>query len=239
MRQAKRVTDHLITISLMGASLFVTIALTVADDRTGTAPSQTAIPVPAAASKTAPGDILLDKSRVYIRVGKTGFGHEHGVTGTLKEGTLNLFGAGTADKIVFDMSSFDSDSDASRKYVGLTGKIDASTRKQVNANMLGGGVLDIAHFPTATLEIESVKPKVVADKPEKPLYEIVGKFTLHGTKRPITVLATADNQGELTHVQGSFIILQSDYGITPFSKALGAVGVTDRLQIWGDFWVAN
>jgi hypothetical protein len=40
-------------------------------------------------------------------------------------------------------------------------------------------------------------------------------------------------------LQGSFSILQSDYGITPFSKALGAVGVADRLTISGDLRVAT
>jgi len=34
-------------------------------------------------------------------------------------------------------------------------------------------------------------------------------------------------------------MLQSQFGITPFSKAFGAVGVTDQLTIWGDLWISK
>ena len=38
---------------------------------------------------------------------------------------------------------------------------------------------------------------------------------------------------------GNFSLLQTDYGIKPFTTALGAIGVADRLTIYGDLWVAN
>ncbi len=41
------------------------------------------------------------------------------------------------------MNSFDADTDAARRYLGLEGSTDESTRKQVNANMLGAiGIKD-------------------------------------------------------------------------------------------------
>ena len=45
-------------------------------------------PNPAAAATTVyePGDVFLPGSRVYVFVGKTGFGHEHAVVGQLKQG---------------------------------------------------------------------------------------------------------------------------------------------------------
>jgi polyisoprenoid-binding protein YceI len=72
-----------------------------------------------------------------------------------------------------------------------------------------------------------------------PQYQINGDFTLHGMTRSITVVADADEKSEWTHLRGSFSILQSEYGITPFSKAFGTVGVADRLEIYGDFRIAN
>jgi hypothetical protein len=42
-----------------------------------------------------------------------------------------------------------------------------------------------------------------------------------------------------TRIFGNFSILQSDFGIMPFRKALGAVGVADRLTIYGELWVAD
>lgn len=187
----------------------------------------------------SPGDVHLDKSRVYIHVGKTGLGHEHGVIGKLKEGVIHLSGGEEGDQLVFDMTSFDADSDAARKYVGLEGSTDDSTRQQVNQNMLGEGVLNVRKHPTATFAIKSIKPMKAGGERNLPQYQIKGEFTLHGKTQPVTILADAEEKQNWTHLRGSFSILQSDYGITPFSKAFGAVGVTDRLKIWGDLWVAG
>ncbi len=40
------------------------------------------------------------------------------------------------------------------------------------------------------------------------------------------------------HIRGSFNIKQTDYGIKPYSMALGAIGVADTLKIDGDLFVA-
>jgi len=40
------------------------------------------------------------------------------------------------------------------------------------------------------------------------------------------------------HIRGNFTILQTDYGITPYSKAFGAIGVANPLRIYGDLYVA-
>ena len=41
------------------------------------------------------------------------------------------------------------------------------------------------------------------------------------------------------HLHGKFTILQTDFGITPYSKAFGTIGVADSLTIWGDLWIAS
>jgi hypothetical protein len=38
---------------------------------------------------------------------------------------------------------------------------------------------------------------------------------------------------------GGFTMLQTEYGITPLTKAFGAVGVTDQLSIWEDLWISK
>lgn len=195
-------------------------------------------PAQEAAKPVAPGDVNLDKSRVYVRVGKTGFGHDHGVTGKLKQGKIHLADPQAGDSLVFDMATFDADSPGARKYVGLTGTTDEATRSQVNANLLGPSVLNARQFPTATFQVKSIT-KLASSNPAEQSYRIDGDFTLHGTTRRISVQSRAEDSGDWTHLRGSFAILQSDFGITPFSKAFGAVGVADRLEIWGDFWVAN
>jgi hypothetical protein len=69
--------------------------------------------------------------------------------------------------------------------------------------------------------------------------QLVGEFTLHGTTNNLTLVADTAKVNGYTRIYGNFSILQSDYGITPFRKALGVVGVADRLTIWGELWIAE
>ena len=186
----------------------------------------------------SPGGVNLEHSRVYIKVGKVGLGHEHGVVGKLREGTLKLNGESSQGTLVFDMTSFDADTPAARKFVGLEGTTDESTRKQVNTNMRGQEVLSVDKFPTAQFQVTRVSP---SDKPNvrgAPQVVIEGNFTLQNKTRPVKILANVSDENGWKHVRGGFAILQSDFGMKPYSKMLGAVGVTDRLEIFGDLWIA-
>ncbi len=193
------------------------------------------------AAEIKSGDVELDTSRVYVRVGKVGLGHVHGASCKLKSGTLHLSqpdATGSYGKLVFDMTSFEADSDASRKYVGLEGTTDEATRKQVNENLLGKEVLDVEKYPTATFEAKRITKLDRLSKRGLPAYKFEGDFTLHGTTKPLEFAADVEVIKGWNHLRGGFAILQSDYGIKPYSKMLGAVGVADRLLIYGDLIVA-
>ncbi len=185
------------------------------------------------------GQINCDVSRAYVFVGKTGLGHEHAVVGQVKQGAIHLGGSGSPGEIVFAMDTFLADTDAARKHIGLEGAKDASTQQQVTANMLGADVLDVRRFPTATFTIQAVHPVQQPSRRGLPQYQLEGDFTLHGVTRPIRVVADVEEADGWLHVRGGFSIQQTQYGITPYTKAFGAVGVTDRLDIWGDVWVAK
>ncbi len=178
--------------------------------------------------------VNVSASRVYIYVGKTGLGHNHGVEGRLKSGSLQLDGSDAGGELVFDMTSFDADTDAARRYVGLAGSTDASTKQQVNANMKGAAVLDVQRYPTAKFVVDGVKRTEKKSREGHPLYELSGKFTLHGQTRPLKLEASVEERSEGLRLRGKFSILQTQYGIRPYSKAFGAVGVADQLTIYGD-----
>lgn len=184
------------------------------------------------------GELYLAGSRVYIHVGKTGFGHEHAVEGRLKSGVLHLSGA-TPSELNFDMTSFVADTPAARKYLGLAGTTDAGTQKKVNANMLGKDVLNVQRFPTATLKVTKIFAQPQQSERGFPQYKIEGNFTLHGVTKPVSFVADVENKKGWLHLRGAFSILQSHYGIEPYSTALGTIGVADQLTIWGDLWVAE
>src|SRR5258708_36006536 len=75
-----------------------------------------------------PGDIDVEKSRIYVLVGKKGLGHEHGVEGKIKSGAIDLAAEKDPGAIEFDMASFTADTDEARKHVELKGTIGGSMR---------------------------------------------------------------------------------------------------------------
>ncbi len=184
-----------------------------------------------------PGQVDIQRSRAYVRIGATGLGHEHGAEGRLKSGQLVLGASADAGVLVFDMTTFVTETSASRTYVGLGGGADASTAAKVTANMLGSEVLDVAKYPLATYRIRSsaALPKRQPSDPQS--YQLDGEFTLHGVTKPLRINAAAEEVGGLIHLRGQFNVLQTQFGITPYSKAFGAVGVADELKIWGDLWL--
>ncbi len=187
----------------------------------------------------AEGDINTKTSRVYIYVGKVGLGHEHAIAGQVKAGIIHFGAKSDAGEIVFDMPTFVADSAASRKYLGLQGTTAASTAKEVTANMLGADVLDVRKYPTATFKIASALPLKKRTDNAHPLYRLEGEFTLHGVTRPLQLDAEILEQDDGIRVRGSFGIRQTTFGIRPYSKAFGAVGVTDELSIHGDIILAK
>jgi polyisoprenoid-binding protein YceI len=156
-------------------------------------PSLAAETPAATANRTSlsPGQIDVSMSRVFIMVGKTGLGHEHGVEGLIRSASLKSGATAGAGEIVFDTTTFQADTAATRQYVGLEGMTDADTRQQVNANMLGVDVLNVRRYPTATFKVNSISP-MRADRPGiPPQYQLDGEFTLHGTTRKLKLVAEA------------------------------------------------
>ena len=198
---------------------------------------QQTVAKPAKKPALQPGQIDLEKSRVYVRVGKKGLGHEHGVEGKIKSGSIDLNAGKNTGEIEFDMTSFLADTDEARKYVELKGTTGESTRDKVTEAMLGAAVLDVEQFPTARFKIKSRELKKTKTADDSVVLK--GEFTLHGQSQPLTVEAQIERKDGQSHLRGEFTILQSDFGITPYKAALGTVGVADELKIWGDIWIAE
>lgn len=201
------------------------------------APAQSKSPAPEAkkADPRAPGDVDVARSRVYVLVGKKGrLGHEHGVVGKLKSGRVTLGASTDAGEMEFDMASFVADTKEARRHMGLTGETDASTQKQVTDNMLSANVLNVKKHSTSTFVIKSVQRMKAKAAGEAPRFRLDGEFTLYGKSKPLAFEAVAEDYEGQTRLRGNFTILQSDFGIRPYSTGFGTVGVADELKIWGD-----
>jgi polyisoprenoid-binding protein YceI len=184
--------------------------------------------------RAVPIFIETESSRAFVKVGKTGLGHDHGAVGRIRRGVLRLGAATEAGQIEFDMASFVADTKDARRYVGLAGETDPDTARQVTENMHSAAVLDVQRYPTATFLVKSALPAQNQSSAERVQYVLSGDFTLHGVTRPLQLTAVAQATQRGWRVLTRFSILQTQFGITPFSKAFGAVGVADRLEIWGD-----
>ena len=113
-------------------------------------------------------------------------GHEHGVEGKIKSGSIDLKATKNLGEIEFDMASFSADTDEARKYVDLEGTIAESTRDKVTETMLGPSVLDAEQFPTATFKIKSREIK--KDERRWRSDPLKGDFTLHGTDHALSTI---------------------------------------------------
>ena len=191
----------------------------------------------AAAVSMQGGQVDLQRSRSYARVGASGFGHEHGVEGRLNSGSIRLGVEQQAGQLVFDMKSFACDTPAARQFFGLSGTVGESTQQQTTANMTGPEVLNVSRFPTATFVIRSSRafPKKQPTDPQ--WYQLDGDFTLHGVTRPLKINAIAEATQGSVRLRGQFSVLQTQYGITPFSRAFGTVGVADEIKIQSELWL--
>lgn len=222
-----------------GAAVAVVATAFALHGSIGRTSAQRPQPSKPAAKPLQPGEIDVEKSRVYVFVGKTGFGHEHGVEGRLKSGMIRLDQAGKVGTVVFDMTTFVADTPEARRYVGLGGSTSQSTRDAVTRNMLGEHVLDVARFPTATFEItdaELLKQKSTNGHPQ---YKLTGRLTLHGVTRPLAVEAEAIEKGDRLWLRTAFYLYQTHFGMTPYKTAFGTVGVADRLTVYGEVYLAR
>ena len=91
-------------------------------------------------------------------------------------------------------------------------------------NMLGAQVLDANQFPVIRIDAAEVAGTQAAPR-------VVARITLKGVTRavPVPLVLTLDAQG--LRARGSFELMQSDFGIKPFSVALGALALQDRVHI--------
>lgn len=191
----------------------------------------------ASAPDYKPGDVNLEFSRVYIFVDKTtNLGHTHGVEGKIKDGFLleDREGDGT---LVFDMRSFVADTKNARKVFNIDAEIDSATIKKVNQNMLGAEILDVQKHPEASLTKTTLKKTGKTSTRGTPEYSLDGEFTLHGITKKVSIPCDGESKDGWLHIRGRFTIRQTDFGIKPYSKMFGAVGIKDELIIQGDLWL--
>ena len=186
------------------------------------------LPTLTAPAGAAPRVYTLDPahSRLAIEVGKAGLfgfaGHEHQVVAGTFRGTA------TFDPERLAQSSVDLTFDAGALRVTGKGEPPEDV-PQVQATMVSPTCLDAGRFPTIRFVSRSVTA-AGAVGPSGGDLVLPGELSLHGVTRPLTIRVHLAVTGPTLEATGATTLKQTDYGITPISKA-GVVKVKDELTL--------
>jgi polyisoprenoid-binding protein YceI len=170
---------------------------------------------------------LTPASILEVHAGKTGllagFGHEHRVRAHAFSGTVVYFPG-----------------DLSRSRVSVTvltdslrviPEADSADIPEITRTMQER-TLRVDSFP----EIRFVSTSVTtaergeAGSQTTAALRVSGDLTMVGVTRPVSVDLTVQVAGDTLRAEGGFVVRQTDFGIKPFSKALGMVKVKDEVR---------
>jgi polyisoprenoid-binding protein YceI len=167
---------------------------------------------------------LQGNSAVYVQVFKTGaaaaVAHDHVVQANDIKGSITADAADlTTAKIeaVVQTGTMTTDEPKQRARFKLEGELSQKDIDAVTKNMKSAEQLDVEKFPTITFASTAVKKD--GDK-----LVVVGKFTLHGVTKEISVPVTFTMKDANTvEGRGTFKIQTPDYGIEAYSALFGAI----------------
>jgi polyisoprenoid-binding protein YceI len=102
--------------------------------------------------------------------------------------------------------------------------IPQSDKDGTRKNMLKPEVLDGEHYPQVRLQAAKVGGTLQAP-------QVTARITIKDATREVEVPVQVAIEGAKLSASGEFDILQTEFGIKPFSVALGALEVQDKLHI--------
>jgi polyisoprenoid-binding protein YceI len=102
--------------------------------------------------------------------------------------------------------------------------IPAADKEGTRKNMLRKEVLDAETYPTVTVKAATIEGSLQAPK-------ITVRITIKNATKDVIVPTNIVVNGDGLTASGEFDILQTDFGMKPFSVALGALEVHDRLHV--------
>jgi polyisoprenoid-binding protein YceI len=161
------------------------------------------------------------KSTMTVHVYKAGllsvFGHDHEIAAPIARGAVDVAGhtvelhANAAALRVRDPDVSDKD------------------RNEIQTNMLGSDVLDVENHKEIGFRSTGVTAAGAG------AWKVTGDLTLRGKTRPVS-MEVREKDG---HYMGACRFKITDFGITPFKAAGGAVRVKDEVQIEFDIQLAR
>jgi polyisoprenoid-binding protein YceI len=154
-------------------------------------------------------------STLSVKVWKTGlfsvFAHNHDISAPITSGTVR---DGDKASVKFVVNA--------RGMKVLDPEASASTRAEVEHNMLSEQVLDSQQYPE--IAFESTRVQTTGNGG----YTVSGNLTLHGQTHPVQVAVKQAGDGKY---EGRAKLKQTTFGIQPIAIGGGAVKVKDEIDI--------
>jgi len=195
-------------------------------------PVQTPPPPPPGEAGAAIYQIDPQASALHIFIYRGGtfarLGHNHVMTSKSVNGRVWMRSAFAASgfELSFPVADLIVDDPDARRLAGadFPPDIPDADKEGTRKNMLRKEVLDAETYPKVTVESAAVAGSLQAPK-------ITARITIKGASQDVLVPASIAIDGDRLTASGEFDILQTAFGIKPFSVALGALEVQDRLHV--------
>jgi hypothetical protein len=191
-------------------------------------PPAAAPPAPAVAAPFEAWDLV--DSQLEIRVFRDGpmarLGHNHVITSSGLAGRLELREPRTASgfALVLPLESLVVDDAGARAQAGpeFAAAVPEADRAGTKKNLLGPKVLDASLQPVLRLSADALE-----GGPEEYVARV--RIALRGEERVIPVPLTAHFDGERMTVRAHAVLRHSDFGLVPFTVAMGVLSVRDDI----------
>jgi polyisoprenoid-binding protein YceI len=197
------------------------------------APAPTVPPTPAADTRGATVyEVNPRSSQLSILVFRGGkfsrLGHNHVMTSQDVSGRVWVHPEfpRSGFELSFPVAQLVVDDAEARRAAGgdFPPDIPQSDKDGTRKNMLKPEVLDGEHYPQVKLQAAKVGGTLQAP-------QVTARITIKDATREVEVPVQVAIEGAKLSSSGEFDILQTEFGIKPFSVALGALEVQDRLHI--------
>jgi hypothetical protein len=97
------------------------------------------------------------------------------------------------------------------------GDLPSAARVKIEENFRGRSQLDAEVFPKLTFRADRCAARADGR------FDVTGPLTIHGVSRPTTVVMDIDADGQAFRARGRLVAEHGDFGMKPFTAALGAV----------------
>lgn len=193
------------------------------------APSTTSLMPPPGAQRYT---VDAERSVVTIRVYRAGplarLGHNHVITSSLETGQAWTNGetSGSGFEVRVPVAGLVVDDQAARVAAGpdFASEVPEAAREGTRRNLLRAEVLDAERHPEIV-----VRASALEGSWKRPVARAT--VTLKDHARIVTVPLEIERSPGTLRARGDFRIRQTDFGMTPFSVAGGAIQVADEVEV--------